>query len=163
MKIIVSTCLLLLVSLVGGCSPDSLADSSLPDISEQVEFSVTSNGSQLEIDHAQINEINTYTHFSDLIMQIPSMSGDIPLPDFNSIDMVAILSGVSAANCSRLNILAVTDDEYTRTVEVEELIHTAPGLCDPSVDAFSSRLYIFVEVSKTHKPVSVIYSDRESF
>jgi hypothetical protein len=77
------------------------------------------------------------------------MSGDVPLPDFVNIHMVTILSSISSANCAGLNVILVTDNEYTRTNELEEVVTVNPGLCDPTPEAFSRNVYILVEFEQS--------------
>jgi hypothetical protein len=147
--------------LVVGCSSESNADDSLPP--SQIEFNISSSGSQSDIQQGILREIRNHSQFSELIQSMPSMSGDIPLPNFDNIHMVAIQSSISSANCSGLNVISVTDTEYTRTIEVEEVVTVNPGLCDPSPEAFSSNKYLLIEFEQSNKPISVVYSYRENF
>lgn len=149
------------VTLLSGCElEDSECDETAIEYTP-IEFTIASEGSQSDVTGGQILEAKNSNRFNEIWLDIPSISGTAPNPNFENNEVVVLLSTIDV--CSSLEITEVSENDYTRLITATEVYSSNPGLCDPSIDAFGKYDYAMVEFKRTNKPISVIYKIRNDY
>jgi hypothetical protein len=157
-RIISSVVLSIAIIYLSGCLSESNAKE---DKFNNVDFQITSQGSQNDTHGGQLIVALNEIQFNELLNRIPSISGDYPEPDWDNHEVVTILSHISA--CSDLEVTSVTENSETTLITVSNVTSSDPSLCDPTIEAFQSLEYAMVEFVRNNKPVSVIYKNRDDY
>ncbi len=153
--------LCLSVTLLAGCDmEESDSDESVLEYTP-IDFTIASEGTQSDVTGGQILEAKNSNRFNEIWLDIPSISGTVPNPNFENNEVIVLLSTIDV--CSSLEITEVSENDYTRLITATEVYSSNPGLCDPSVEAFGKYDYAMVEFKRTAKPVSVIYKVRNDY
>lgn len=148
-------------ALLAGCDfSDSETDDNEIEYTP-IEFTIASEGTQSDVTSGQILEAKNSNRFNEIWLDIPSISGTDPNPNFENNEVMVLLSTINV--CSSLEITEVSENDYTRLITATEVYSSHPGLCDPSEDAFGKFDYAMVEFERSTKPVSVIYKVRNDY
>ena len=126
-----------------------------------IDFTIASEGTQSDVTGGQILEVKNENRFDEIWLGIPSISGVAPSPNFETNEIVVLLTNINV--CSNLEITEVSENDYTRLITATEVYTSNPGLCDPSEEAFGKFDYAMVEFERSAKPVSVIYKVRNDY
>ena len=149
------------VILLVGCDfEDSDTDDSDTEYTP-IDFTITSEGIQSDVTGSQILEAKNSNEFDKILLDIPSISGEAPNPNFETNQVVVLLTNIDV--CSKLEVSEVSENDYTRLITATEVYSSHPGLCDPSEDAFGKFDYAIVEFERSAKPVSVVYEVRNDY
>jgi len=161
MKYLIGVVLVLALSItMTACVEDSEADTN-DDKYIAKEFNIISQGWQTDLPGGRILNARNQDVFNEIWLTIPSISGQTPYPDFESNQVAVILTGISA--CSSLELSSVEEDDYTTLITITEVYTEDPGLCDPTVEAFSHNQYVMLEFIRDPKPVSVLFDKRNEY
>ena len=153
--------LCLSATLLLGCDFED-SDTDKNDIEyTPIDFTIASEGIQSDVIGSQILEAKNSNGFDEILLNIPSISGAAPNPNFETNQVVVLLTNIGV--CSNLEISEVSENDYTRLITATEVYSSNPGLCDPSEEAFGKFDYAIVEFERTIKPVSIIYEVRNDY
>jgi len=149
------------IILLAGCIADDSGTDGASNEFTPIEFIITSEGSQTDVTGGQVLVAKNSDRFNEISLQIPSISGVQPNPNFDENEAVFLLTNISA--CSSLEITDISENEYTRLITATEVYSSNPGLCDPTIEAFQQLDYSVVEFERSGKPVSVLYKTRNDY
>jgi hypothetical protein len=153
--------LCLIVTLLLGCDFEGTGtDESVIEFTP-IDFTIASEGIQSDVTDRQILEAKNSNSFDEILLDIPSISGAAPNPNFETNQVVVLITNIDV--CSNLKISEVSENNYTRLITATEVYSFNPGLCDPSEEAFGKFAYAMVEFERSAKPVSVIYKVRNDY
>lgn len=155
--------LCLSMTLLIGCDVEDSDSDSDRGINEYtpIDFTIASEGTQSDLAGGQILEAKNSERLNEIWLNIPSISGVAPNPNFEINEVVVLLTNISV--CSSLEITEVSENDYTRLITATEVYSSNPGLCDPSIEALGKLDYAIVEFQRSGKPVSVIYDIRNDY
>lgn len=145
--------------LLSGCVAEDSSDDD--NEFENIEFSITSQGTQSDVSGGQVITVKNSSMFDEVSLRMPSISGSSAEPNFEENQATFLLSNISA--CSSLEITQVNENKHTRLITVTEVVDTNPGLCDPSPEGFSSLKYAIIEFKRSGMPVSILYETRNNY
>lgn len=158
-SLIIVLTVLCLGIFIYGCISDSEAEQG--DEYKAIPYSLASKGSQQDIQSQRHDVISSSDQFSNLLSSLPSITGEIPNPDFSNQTIISILAGFGV--CTALEISSVKESDETILINLIKVNTVDPGLCDPSPEGFLTKHYVFISIEKTMKPVSYIYATRNDY
>ena len=157
-RIISSLAISAAIVYLSGCLSESNAESN--DFLD-IDFVISSKGSQSDTHGGQSIETNNEVQFNNLLNTIPSISGAYPTPNWDKNEVVTILSKISV--CASLEVTSVKENFETRLITLTKVFTSEPGLCDPAPIAFQSNEYVMVELLRSSKPISIMYTARNDY
>lgn len=126
-----------------------------------IDFNISSQGRQSDIHNQQILVAINENIFNDILLAIPSMSGQLLAPNFETNQAVVLLSTIGP--CSSLEITDVSENNDTRLITVTKVTESDPGLCNPTINAFYELEYAIVEFKRSSLPVSVAFKSKNDY
>lgn len=134
------------VLTVAGCINSSSA-------AESATYKIDSNGWARGIENQQFHVVNTATQYS-LLMSGLYLSGNIPAPDFSVVTLIAVFAGYKSSCTSDASLTVTNVVDLAESVAVSLRQTESSGTCLASIP--SSGPYVFIEIPKTSKPISLI-------
>ncbi|MDH5394051.1 MAG: hypothetical protein OEY11_12755 [Gammaproteobacteria bacterium] len=128
---------------------------------ESVAYSIVASGTQSDIQEPQQHVIKNTTVLSGFISLIPSMTGDVPSPDFTSEMLVAVLSDLDG--CGNLELTSVEENENAILVTLSKVFTADPGLCDLAPENINNKHYLVINIASSNKAVNVEYNSRHDY
>lgn len=128
---------------------------------ENTSYSVISEGNQTDIQSQRHEIVSDSESYSALLSSVPSITGEIPSPNFSTNSIVSIFSDFGP--CTDIEVSSVEENSETLLVNLVQVYTVDPGLCDPSPEAFSTKPYLLISIKNTSKPVSFKYRRRNDF
>ena len=147
--------------LIQACSDSNAQNQQLENGFTNVPFSVLSQGHQTDETGGQLLVAKNEARFDEIWQSVPSISGDIPDPNFETNQVATVLSTIAA--CASLEVTNVSENGETTLIEITKVISSDPGLCDPTLEAFSQLQYAMVEFERNSMPISILYRTRSEF
>ncbi len=119
--------------------------------SNDITYSVVSNGLQTGINSQQIHVIKNSSEYSSLISGV-QLLGELPNPDFNENMLVGIFTTLNS--CYSYSISSVKDIEGSIVISVNITSENIEA-CNPVV----GNGYIIISTAQSSKQVSVLFKE----